>query len=359
MDARITSGWFWGNNILERVAEFGNNIKESFAVNLAADARVSASEVRGNDVRYKPSNVLDGMDDTYWTADDGTTTAQLLIDLGGEKKVDVVSIEEAIQFGQRIKNYRIEYRSGDSEEWKIFDEGTTIGSKRLSRKGTVKADELRITVSTSAAVPMISEIGVYKASKGFELVNTAPEGMDVIDIKDSGFSSETLEDGPHTLRLDTKNKAIGIEGAYVINNGGIGMIGIENAEYTMNEDSELEVTLVRVGGDQAVTVTLSPNPGSAIQDDYDTECISTVTFEEGETEKTALVRTKRNTNVTGNQYFTIELSCEDEDVILDFHDSAKIIILDADEVIPEEAVVYFPAKNGETITMEAEAIPTV
>lgn len=126
------------------------------------------------------------------------------------------------------------------------------------------------------------------------------------------FASDDLKDGEHTLKLEVTNndnKAIGIEGAYVINNDGLGMIGIEKSEYTMKEDSEVKIKLVRVGGSEGeATVTVSPNPGTAIHDDFDTEGTTTVTFAAGETEKEVVVITRRNTKDTGDQYFTEELS---------------------------------------------------
>ena len=454
-DARITSGWFWGttkatpktvealaemyfrsvghnatlllnvppNNkgtvdqaILDRVTEFGENVKETFQVNMAtvavnSAATAAASEVRGNDLAYKPGNVLDGDDATYWTVNDGTTTGTLVVDLGAAKTFDVVSIEESIEFGQRINKFKVEYRNGD-DDWKVFDEGTTIGSKRLSRKNPVKADQLRITVSTASAVPMIAEIGVYKASEGFELGAAAPDGIEVINDRDAAFKftgswnpetgtqylgetnrwcnagasfevsftgtkiyligtedpghgtadiyidgtkvtsintkvsprqvgqviyeSDTLSDEAHTLKLAATG-TIGIEGAYVINNGGLGMIGIEQAKYTMEEDSELEVKLIRAGGTKGeAVVEFTPNPGSAIQDDYDTEANYVITFADGETEKTAVVRTKRNTNRTGTQYFTVELASSNENLILGFNSKARINITDAEELTAEK-----------------------
>ncbi len=473
-DARITSGWFWGtqkktpktvealaemyfrsvghnsplllnippNNegyvdqaILDRVEEFGVNVTETFQTNIAKNATVSASEVRGNDTAYSPANVLDKNDNTYWTVNDGTTTGTLLVDLGSTKTFDVVSIEEAIQFGQRIKEFKVEY-SNEGGEWKTFDEGTTIGAKRLSRKAPVKADQLRITVKTSSAVPMITEVGVYKASEGFELAGAAPDGMEVIDISDAGFTfasgwtqetgdqylngtnawanagtnfevsftgskiyligtnadpnhgtadiyidgtkvaaidtngnnravgqiiyeSDTLTDGAHTLKLVTTNKAIGIEGAYVINNGGLGMIGIEEAKYTMNEESQLEVKLVRVGGSTGeATVVFAPNPGSAIQDDYNTERNYTITFADGETEKTAIVETRRNTNPTGDRYFTVELATENNNLILGFNSVARITIKDAEGITTDKLqalVDECEALNAEAYTAESWA----
>ena len=454
-DARITSGWFWGttkaapksiealgtmyfnsvghnsplllnippNNqgtvdeaILNRVAEFGQNIKDTFDENMAAadGAEVKASDVRGSDTAFKPGNTVDGNDDTYWTTNDDTNEGSLLIDLGSSKKFDVVSIEEAIQNGQRINSYKVEYRNG-SGAWTVLDEGETIGAKRLVRTSAVTADQIKITVSTTDdKVPMISEVGVYKASEGFELAASAPTGMDVIDIEDTDtsdgtgfaftgtwtketgtnfvnetnrwanagssltlnftgskvylvgttdpnhgqatisidggdpvtvdtsaseratgqiwFSSEDLDDGPHTLTLTVATKAVGIEAAYVINNGGVGMIGLEADEFTMNEDETMNVKITRVGGTNGrIKAYLSPNPGSAIQDDFYTEPV-VVTLADGESETTVPVKTRRNTNTTGTQDFTIELNSPSTGLILGFIDTATVNILDAESM---------------------------
>ena len=93
----------------------------------------------------------------------------------------------------------------------------------------------------------------------------------------------------------------------------------------------MEVKLVRVGGTTGeVTVLVSPNPGSAVQGDYNTELIQEITFAEGVKEMTALVETKRNTNTTGDQYFTVELSTDMDELILGFNTVARITILDTE-----------------------------
>lgn len=222
-DARITSGWFWGpgkktpksmqelskmyfnsvghnavlllnippntdgtvdEEILERMSEFGDNVKNSFANNLAKDAVVTATEVRGNDTAFAPSNVLDGSDETYWTMEDDTTTGTLTLDLGGIKRFDMVTIEEAILLGQRIKSFRVEYQL-DGGEWKEFASGTTIGAKRICRTMAVRADKIRISITDSHAVPLISEVGVYKATKDFEIPSPIPDEMEKILITDT------------------------------------------------------------------------------------------------------------------------------------------------------------------------------
>ena len=452
-DARITSGWFWGttkntpktmdelsdmyfnsvghnatlllnvppNNqgtvdkaILDRVTEFGNNIKETFKTNLAKaeGASVKVSEVRGNDETFKPGNMVDENDDTYWTTNDGNKSGEILIDLGEKKNFDVVSIEEAIQNGQRINKYKVEYREGDSGAWTVLEEGQTIGAKRLCRTSEVSAKQIKITVETKdGKVPMISEVGVYKSTEDMEKPNPIPKGMEVIDVTDKDvtdgkgftfkgnwhpesqpqyingtntwanagaelelkfhgtkayffgtvdpghgtveitvddgesvtvdtkaskravgqkwFETPDLEDGDHTIKLKVTGKAVGIEAAAVINNGGKGMIELEEDAYTMNEEETKELKVKRVGGTEGkITAKLQPNPGTAIQDDYNTELNPVITLESGQKETTAQVQTKRNTNKTGDQYFTAEITDVSEGAILGFNKKAKITIKD-------------------------------
>ena len=454
VDARITSGWFWGENkktpksitelgnmyfnsvghnaplllnvppnnkgtvdeaILDRVEEFGNNIKDTFRTNMAADenAAVKASQVRENDTAYGPGMTVDGNDDTYWTTNDGTNTGSLLINLGGTKRVDVVSIEEAIQNGQRINSYKVEYRNGEDDSWHVMDEGETIGAKRLVRTSVVRATEIKITVSTpEGKVPMISEVGVYKASADFELAGGIPSDLEQIDNTDKDpadgtyfeyngwtqetgtqfsdgssmyankgaeftvhfkgtqvyligttdpnhgtadiyidnekvasidtnaasrslgqviFKSDTLSDGEHTLRLVVTNKAIGVEAAAVLNNGGAGMFEIEKDSYTMNEDSQLQITVNRVGGSKGTaTVLVSNEPGSAVQGHMDPDEKTTLTFEDGETTKTATVTSKRHEDKTGDLYFTVTLTEPTGGAVLGFNDTARVVIKDTE-----------------------------
>ena len=460
-DGRITSGWFWGtqkktpktitqlanmyfdsvghnatmllnvppNNqgtvdepILKRITEFGQNVEDTFRTNLAKEegTTIEASNVRGNDAKFKPGNVVDSDDSTYWTTNDGKTSGSLTIKWNTAKKFDVVSFEEAIQKGQHINSYKVEYKASDDAQWQTLKSGVTVGAKRLVRTAPVSATQVKITVGTSnGKVPMLSEVGVYKASEGFQLAGAAPEGMDTTSVNETSkftfsstgwnpqtgsqyingqntwsnkagaeftykfsgtkvylmgttdpghgqadvyidgklvetinthaesrstgakiFESKDLEDKEHTLKLVAKtNAAIGVEAAYVINNGGVGMIELENSAYTMNEESSLDVKIKRVGGTTGtITAKIQPNPGSAIQDDFDTEFLPTVTLNDGESEKIVTVaKTKRNTNLTGDRVFSIELTEKTpKNAIIGFNGSARITIKDADGITKDK-----------------------
>lgn len=470
-DARITSGWFWGtqkntprtltnlaemyfrsvghnatlllnvppNNegkvdkaIQDRVVEFGQNVQDTFRTNLAkADGTtITASNVRGNDIDFKPGNAVDDDDATYWTTDDGTTSGSLTIKWDSAKRFDVVSIEEAIQNGQHINSYKVEYKENDNASWQTMESGVTVGSKRLIRTSPISATQVRITVGTSTGkVPQLSEVGVYKASKGFQLSGAAPDGMDSTSVNDttkftfssSGWNPQTgttyingqntwsnkagasftyefdgtkvylmgtkdpnhgqadvyiddmdtpvatidthdtvrstgakifesadLENGHHTLKLVAKTTAaIGVEAAYVINNGGKGMLEIENETYTMNEGSDLAVKIKRVGGTTGeITAKLEPNPGSAIQKHFNTELISTVQFANGESEKeiSPAAHANRVPTTDGDVYFTLELSSSSP--VIGLSSSAKVTILDADAITRDSLNTLITESEG-------------
>lgn len=167
------------------------------------------------------------------------------------------------------------------------------------------------------------------------------------------FSSGDLEDGAHTLTLYADTKAIGIEAAYVINNDGVGMIGLEADEFTMNEDETLNVKVIRVGGTNGpVKAYLSPNPGSAIQDDFYTEP-AVVTLADGESETTVPVITRRNTNRTGTQDFTIELNSPSSGLIIGLIDTATVNILDAESMTKEQLQKLADSVDGWSRTVYA------
>lgn len=470
-DARITSGWFWGtqkntprtltnlaemyfrsvghnatlllnvppNNegkvdqaILDRVVEFGQNVQDTFRTNLAKanGTTITASNVRGNDIDFKPGNAVDDDDATYWTTDNGTTSGSLTIKWDSAKRFDVVSIEEAIQNGQHINNYKVEYKENDNASWQTMESGVTVGSKRLIRTSPISATQVKITVGTSTGkVPQLSEVGVYKASKGFQLSGAAPDGMDSTSVNDttkftfsdSGWNPQTgttyingqntwsnkagaeftytfdgtkvylmgtkdpnhgqadvyiddmdtpvatidthdtarstgakifesadLKNGHHTLKLVAKTTAaIGVEAAYVINNGGKGMLEIENDSYTMNENSDLAVKIRRVGGTTGkITARLEPNPGSAIQKHFNTDLIPEVVFENGESEKviSPAAHANRVPTTDGDVYFTLELSSSSP--VIGLASSAKVTILDADAITRDSLNTLITESEG-------------
>ena len=181
----------------DRVAEFGAAVRNTFAVNLAANAAAAASDVRGSGASFGADKVTDGDYDTYWTMADGQTTGSVTVDLGEDKIFDVVSLQEYIPLGQRISGYTVEVFSENT--WKPF--GTagagerTIGYKALVRDNVVTASKVRLTITASQAVPLINTIGVYKADEAFEMKLDIPKDAVFIDDRDLTYGNGHWEPG--------------------------------------------------------------------------------------------------------------------------------------------------------------------
>ena len=145
----------------KRALEFGKAIKESFAVNLAENAKTEASNVRGKSKKFNASKAIDANTDTYWTTDDSVTSASLTIDLGQPTLINRFLAQEYIRLGQRVKSFTVEaFTEG---EWIEVAKGTTVGYKRIVRFPSVNASKVRFTISDSKACPLISNIGIYNA----------------------------------------------------------------------------------------------------------------------------------------------------------------------------------------------------
>ena len=457
-DARITSGWFWGtakntpktltdlgnmyfqsvghgaplllnvppNNkgkldaaIADRVREFGQNIKDSFKDDLTranksgrAAATAEASSTWNDNEAYGASKVLDGKDDTYWCAKNAANQS-LTVKLPKPTTFDVVSIEEAIQNGQRISGFTVSYQSSDGT-WTDFGSGGTIGAKRLVRGTAVTATAVKVTFTThnfgdeNLNLPQISEMGLFKASRGFEKPAPLPEGMTGIDntemttsgnwnaekidgcfkgtsmwttqsgatasfsftgtkfaivgTKDPNhgtftvsidggaaqtinthdsvrtvpallFESDTLEAREHNVVV-TATGTVGIDAAAYLNNGSTGMFDFTETNVTMDEDSTHAFTIRRTGGSKAsVTLVVQPEPGSAIQDNFDTTP-QEVTFADGETEKQVNIKTRRvvtGSAADGDKQFSVSLAVKTgEGAVIGYHGVADVTITDLD-----------------------------
>ncbi len=291
-DARITSGWFWGedkktpktldelkemylksvghnavlllnvplNNegtldkaIADRLLEFSSNVNGSFHQNnLLEDSGVtiSASEVKDNDVKFKPSNVADSDDSTYWAAKGGSETAALHIDFGKTVAFDAVTLEEDIRFGQRIESFKIEYKNNVGE-WVEFSSGTTIGGKRVALEKPVQTSELKITFNSRQlngvyGAPVISSVGVYKATADFSVGSAAPEGIDEYD----SANTDVFKANDWTT---VENAAV-IGGSYLEGTAGKEMTVSFNGSYAW---------LVGEIGTEAATISVSIDGGAA------------------------------------------------------------------------------------------------
>ena len=147
---------------------FRQAVNEAFAVNLAENKKITASNVRGNNRKFGAANATDGDKDSYWAADDNVKTASLTIDLGKPTTFNRFLAQEYIRLGQRVKAFTVEALvDGD---WQEVAKATTIGYKRILRFPSVRATQVRFNITDSKACPVISSIGIYDAPQ----ILTAP-----------------------------------------------------------------------------------------------------------------------------------------------------------------------------------------
>jgi alpha-L-fucosidase len=140
---------------------FAKAVKEAFAVNLAWNARTSASQVRGGKPEFGSMKAIDLDKESYWATDDAIRKASLTLQFNVPTSFNRLLVQEPIKLGQRVKSFMVEALVDGN--WKEIAKETTIGYKRILRFPMVKASQVRLTVLDAKSNPLISNLEIYKA----------------------------------------------------------------------------------------------------------------------------------------------------------------------------------------------------
>jgi alpha-L-fucosidase len=146
---------------VQALESFGRMRESTFAKNLAAGAKVTASNVRGRANRFDVKNVTDGDRHTYWTTDDSATHPEVTLAFPNANTFNVIQIREYIPLGQRIAAFTIE--AEEDGQWRTLANGTSIGNCRLicfPRQTTTRKVKLKIV--DCPVCPALSEIGLFR-----------------------------------------------------------------------------------------------------------------------------------------------------------------------------------------------------
>lgn len=145
-----------------RLVEFGQALKREFSrpLSKAGIKKLEATNERGGSRRFSARCVLDGKKDTYWATDDSVQMASMTMTLKKTERLYAIRLREPIQLGQRIETFLIEALDA-SGEWQTVAEGTTIGPRRILRLPDMEASALRVTVRSSRACPLLSEVQLF------------------------------------------------------------------------------------------------------------------------------------------------------------------------------------------------------
>jgi alpha-L-fucosidase len=139
--------------------EFHRILEATFAKNLSAGAKASASNIRGGDARFAAENVLDSRPDTYWATDDSHHTPELVLELGTNVTFNVINLREYLPLGQRIEAFGLDQWTNGA--WSQFASGTSIGNRRLIRGSYITTPKLRLRITQAPVGPALSEFSVF------------------------------------------------------------------------------------------------------------------------------------------------------------------------------------------------------
>ena len=147
-------------NDANSVREFHRRLDALFAKDLARAAKVTASNVRGNDKQFAAKNVLTARHDDYWATDDAVTTPELVLDFGKTPVTfTVVRLREYLPLGQRIEAFALDqWRDG---AWQEFAAGTSIGNCRLVRSQPITTHKVRLRIVKAPVCPALTEFGLF------------------------------------------------------------------------------------------------------------------------------------------------------------------------------------------------------
>jgi alpha-L-fucosidase len=140
---------------------FGERLRQTFFVDLAAGSKVTASNVRGKSKTFRAENMIEGGGSSYWSTDDGVTEAEAVLEWKRPVIFNIVRIREKIGLGQRVEEFKVDVLQDGN--WRVVGEGTSIGACRILRlDGNVTTNRVRLRITKSPVSPAISEFGLHR-----------------------------------------------------------------------------------------------------------------------------------------------------------------------------------------------------
>jgi alpha-L-fucosidase len=137
-----------------------NYMQATFRNDLAHEAKVTASNVRGKDAAYDAANLIDGQPHTSWATDDEVHVAYAVLDFKRAVTFSVIAVKEDIRYGQRVDAFAVERWNGVS--WEQVASGTSIGPRRLLRLNQpVTSSRVRLRVTEASASLVLSQFSLF------------------------------------------------------------------------------------------------------------------------------------------------------------------------------------------------------
>ena len=144
---------------VESLRAFAELRETMLATDFAAGARIRASAAQGD-----ATNVLSDDPAESWTPGENARSGWLELEFPQAVEFDVIRLEEAIEHGQHIANYRVDVDDGN--DWKPLAWGTTIGHCKLDRIPPTRARRLRVAIEFAYATPRLARISLHRSPSG-------------------------------------------------------------------------------------------------------------------------------------------------------------------------------------------------
>jgi alpha-L-fucosidase len=135
--------------------EFKKLREESFVSNLAAGAK---AELHNDGSIFQRTKFTDGNATTFEKLSNYKST-RLWVKFEQVKKINCIVLQEAIKYGQQVKEAKLELLNGSQPVKEINI--TTIGRKRIITFPAAEASAINLVVKDAKDTPLISEIAVY------------------------------------------------------------------------------------------------------------------------------------------------------------------------------------------------------
>ena len=132
-------------------------------------------------------HLTDDLETSSW-ANDADLPIQLELDLGSPKTFDVIELREDLKLGQRIAAFHVQVEVDGV--WQEFGSGHTVGYKRLLRGAVVEAQKIRVVITESQALPLLTKISLYKTPRLSQTV--AVQGLAFAEKSLAVAKGETL-----------------------------------------------------------------------------------------------------------------------------------------------------------------------
>lgn len=120
-----------------------------------AGATATASNVFGGQAEYGADRAIDGDPATRWATDAGTHTAELVVDLGEERRIGAAALAEWAPGGERVQRFVLQAELAGT--WRPLVEGGAVGAERRLEFAPVAARRFRLQILAATEGPTLTE----------------------------------------------------------------------------------------------------------------------------------------------------------------------------------------------------------